>query len=67
MSEVLSGWLEEGIAPNVGTAAQPKYRRLMKLQEKRKVKAKQESQRAVPAGPQVMATQGIEITNGNGE
>jgi hypothetical protein len=64
---VLAGWLEDGIVLNVGTDSLPKYRRLMKLPEKRKAKAKQEPQQAVPAEPQVMATQGTEITNGNGE
>ena len=64
---VLAGWLEDGIVLNVGTDSLPKYRRLMKLPEKRKAKAKQEPQQAVPAEPQVMATQGTDITNGNGE
>jgi hypothetical protein len=64
---VLAGWLEDGIVLNVGTDSLPKYRRLMKLPEKRKAKAKQEPQQAVPAEPQVMATQGTETTNGNGE
>jgi hypothetical protein len=66
ISNVLSGWLEDGIVLNVGTESQPKYRRLMKLPEKRKVKAKQELQQAIPAEPQVVA-QGTETTNGNGE
>ncbi len=39
---------------------------LMKLPEKRKVKAKQELQQAIPAEPQVVA-QGTETTNSNGE
>jgi hypothetical protein len=64
---VLAGWLEDGIVLNVGTDSLPKYRRLMKLPEKRKAKAKQEPQQAVPAEPQVMATQGTDTTNGNGE
>jgi hypothetical protein len=64
---VLAGWLEDGIVLNVGTDSLPKYRRLMKLPEKRKAKAKQEPQQAVPANLQVMATQGTETTNGNGE
>ncbi len=64
---VLAGWLEDGIVLNVGTDSLPKYRRLMKLPEKRKAKAKQEPQQAVPAEPQVMATQGTDKTNGNGE
>lgn len=64
---VLAGWLEDGIVLNVGTDSLPKYRRLMKLPEKRKAKAKQEPQQAVPAEPQVTATQGTETTNGNGE
>lgn len=64
---VLAGWLEDGIVLNVGTDSLPKYRRLMKLPEKRKAKAKQEPQQALPAEPQVTATQGTETTNGNGE
>jgi hypothetical protein len=64
---VLAGWLEDGIVLNVGTDSLPKYRRLMKLPEKRKAKAKQEPQQAVPAEPQVTATQGVETKNGNGE
>src|ERR1039457_5107498 len=36
VSGVLQGWLEDGIVMNVGSEAQPKYRRLMKLPEKRK-------------------------------
>jgi hypothetical protein len=43
ISNVLSGWLEDGIVLNVGTESQPKYRRLMRLPEKRKAKAKQEA------------------------
>ena len=43
ISTVLSGWLEDGIVLNVGTDSQPKYRRLMRLPEKRKAKPKQET------------------------
>ncbi len=67
ISAVLSGWLEDGIVLNVGTDSLPKYRRLMKLPEKRKTKVKQEPQQTAPAEPQAMATQGTETTNGNGE
>lgn len=42
ISNVLSGWLDDGIVLNVGTDSQPKYRRLMRLPEKRKAKPKQE-------------------------
>jgi hypothetical protein len=40
---VLAGWLEDGIVLNVGTDTLPKYRRLMRLPEKRKAKPKQET------------------------
>jgi hypothetical protein len=43
MSGVLQGWLEDGIVLNVGTDSQPKYRKLMRLPEKRKAKPKQEA------------------------
>lgn len=43
ISSVLSGWLEDGIVLNVGTDAVPKYRRLMRLPEKRKSKPKQDT------------------------
>src|ERR1035441_1892364 len=42
ISSVLQGWLEDGIVLNVGSEGQPKYRRLMKLPEKRKGKNKVE-------------------------
>lgn len=38
MSSVLQLWRDEGIALNVGTDDQPKYKRLMKLPEKRNSK-----------------------------
>jgi hypothetical protein len=66
ISKVVQGWLDDGIVLNVGTDSQPKYRRLMRLPEKRKMKAKQELQQAIPAEPQVVP-QGTEATNGNGE
>lgn len=55
ISAVLSGWLEDGIVLNVGTDAHPKYRRLMRLPEKRKAKPKQETPRvtAEVAEPEV--------------
>jgi len=66
LSAVLQLWLDEGIVLNVGADAQPKYKRLMKLPEKRNQK-EAELQGASPAEPQVVATQGAEATNGNGE
>jgi hypothetical protein len=66
ISKVLQGWLDDGIVLNVGTDAHPKYRRLMRLPEKRKMKAKQELQQAILAEQQVVP-QGTEATNGNGE
>jgi len=48
ISGVLSGWLEDGIVLNVGTDTTPKYRRLMRLPEKRKSKPKQDASQ-VPA------------------
>ena len=47
ISSVLQTWVDEGIVLNVGTNSQPKYRRLMRLPEKKKTK--QETQQAVPA------------------
>ena len=61
---VLQGWLDEGIVINVGTDARPKYRRLMRLPEKRKVQANQETPQAVPA-EEVPVAQGAEGNNGN--
>jgi hypothetical protein len=49
MSGVLQGWLEDGIVLNVGTESQPKYRRLMKLPEKRKAEKKAKQPNAEPA------------------
>jgi hypothetical protein len=69
ISFVLQGWLDDGIILNIGSDKQPKYRRLMRLPEKRKVKAKQEIQQAVPAGAEaeLQVAQGAEETNGNGQ
>jgi hypothetical protein len=65
ISGVLQGWLEDGIVMNVGSEAQPKYRRLMKLPEKRKGKNKFK-QAAVAEVPvtttQMQATAQIEET-----
>jgi hypothetical protein len=47
ISSVLQGWLEDGIVLNVGSEAQPKYRRLMKLPAKRKGKSNFEQPAAV--------------------
>ena len=66
LSAVLQLWLEEGIVLNVGADAQPKYKRLMKLPERRNQK-ETELQDTVPAEPQVATTQGTEVTNGNRE
>jgi hypothetical protein len=63
ISSVLQTWVDEGIVLNVGTISQPKYRRLMRLPEKKKVKTKQETQQAVPA-EEVQAAQGAEGNNG---
>jgi hypothetical protein len=54
ISTVLSGWLEDGIVLNVGTDSAPKYRRLMRLPERRKAKPKQETEQAAAevAGPE---------------
>jgi hypothetical protein len=43
ISSVLQGWVDDGIVLNVGTGSQPKYRRLMRLPEKRKAKPRQET------------------------
>lgn len=72
ISSVLQGWLDDGIILNVGSDQQPKYRRLMRLPEKRKVKAKQEIQQAAPAieeaEPQAAhGSTGAEETNGDGQ
>jgi hypothetical protein len=67
MSVILLSWLDDGIVLNIGTESQPKYRRLMRLQEKRKAKAKQESKQATPAEQQVVVAEGTGATNGNGE
>jgi hypothetical protein len=44
ISSVLQTWLEDGIVSNVGTATQPKYKRLMRLPERKKSKAKPDAQ-----------------------
>jgi hypothetical protein len=44
ISSVLQTWLDEGIVTNAGTANQPKYKRLMRLPEKKKSKAKSDAQ-----------------------
>jgi hypothetical protein len=69
ISFVLQGWLDDGIILNVGTDKQPKYRRLMRLPEKRKAKAKQETQQAVLAEgeAELQVAQGAEGINGDGQ
>ena len=66
ISGVLKGWLEDGIVLNVGTESQPKYRRLMRLPEKRKakVKVKQETPETAPVEA-VQVAEGTEATDGN--
>lgn len=50
ISSVLQGWLDDGIVMNVGTDSQPKYRRLMRLPEKRKSKPKQDISEVIAEG-----------------
>ncbi len=64
ISSVLQTWVDEGIVLNIGTNSQPKYRRLMRLPEKKKVKIKQETEQALPA-EEVPVAQGTEGNNGN--
>jgi hypothetical protein len=64
ISNVLSGWLEDGIVLNVGTDTSPKYRRLMRLPEKRKPKPKQETAQ-VAAQPVLAETPIVQVTEGN--
>jgi hypothetical protein len=64
ISGVLQGWLDDGIVLNVGTETQPKYRRLMRLPEKRKMKPKQETQQAAPVEA-VEVAEGTWANNGN--
>lgn len=63
ISAVLQAWLDEGIVLNVGTDVQPKYRRLMRLPERRKAKTKQEQEAESTQGPP--GTQEIQETNAN--
>ena len=65
MSVVLQGWLDEGIVLNVGNDSQPKYKRLMKLAERRSQKEAQPQPGT--SVEELPVTQGTEITNGNGE
>jgi hypothetical protein len=44
ISSVLQTWLDEGIVTNAGTENQPKYKRVMRLPEKKKSKAKSDAQ-----------------------
>jgi len=65
ISAVLSGWLDDGIVSNVGTDTQPKYKRLMRLPEKRKMKGKQEpAQVAAQPEAEIPLTEG---NNGDGQ
>jgi hypothetical protein len=61
ISFVLQSWVDEGIVLNVGTDNQPKYRRLMKLPEKKKPKAKQDAKQIEATAQVVQETNG---TNG---
>lgn len=63
ISSVLQTWVDEGIVLNVGSNSQPKYRRLMRLPEKKRLKTKQGIQQAVPA-EEVQVSQGAEGNNG---
>lgn len=70
ISSVLQTWMEEGMVSNAGTATQPKYKRLMRLPERKKSKAKSDAQpelqmQAPQSQPEVQGTQGIQETNGN--
>ena len=65
MSVILQGWLDEGIVLNVGSDSQPRYKRLMKLSEKRNQKEVQ-PQPGVSA-EELPVAQGAEGNNGNGE
>lgn len=65
MSVILQGWLDEGIVLNVGSDSQPRYKRLMKLPEKRNQKEAQ-PQPGVSA-EELPVTQVTEGNNGNGE
>jgi hypothetical protein len=44
ISAVLQTWMDQGIVLNVGTDSLPKYRKLMRIPEKRKTKEKQQAQ-----------------------
>jgi hypothetical protein len=59
MSGVLQGWLEDGIVLNVGTESQPRYRRLMKLPEKRKTEKKAKQSNAEPAQTEAVQAEPI--------
>ena len=65
ISTVLQGWLDDGIVLNVGTDALPKYRRLMRLPEKRKAKLKQDTPQVLkqPEPAEIVVTLGT--TEGN--
>ncbi len=67
ISAVISGWLDDGIVLNVGTDALPKYRRLMRLPEKRKAKPKQEAAQVSTPVAEAPVTQGTEGNNGDGQ
>lgn len=58
MGAVLRSWLDEGIVVNIGTDAQPKYKRLMKIPEKKNTKQ-------VEPGPQAQAVGVEQDSNGN--
>jgi len=57
ISFVLQSWVDEGIVLNVGTDNQPKYRRLMRLPEKKKPKAKQDVKQVEASAQAVQETQ----------
>ena len=65
MSVILQSWLDEGIALNVGSDSQPKYKRLMKLPEQRNQKEAQPQPGA--SAEELPVAQATEGNNGNGE
>lgn len=64
ISAVLQTWMDEGIVLNVGTDSQPKYRRLMKLPEKRRAKEKPAEAQAVAVAEPIVATKESNGTDG---
>jgi len=65
MSVILQGWLDEGIVLNIGSDSRPKYKRLMKLPERRNQKEAQPQPGT--SAEELPVAQGTGGTNGNGE